>query len=282
MKVHLVDGTFELFRCFYGAPRATSPSGREVGAVRGLLQTLAALLRGPDVTHVAVAVDQAAAIPVREGEDPGVTAQHGLAAEAIRALGLVIWPMVKRYQADDALATAAVRWKDAPGVEQVVICTPDKDLAQCVSGSKVVLLDRIRARTTDEAGVLERYGVEPRSIPDFLALAGDAVDGLPGLPGFGPKSAGTLLRRYIRIEEIPGDASVWDVDVRGKERLARTLRERMKEALLYRELTTLALDVPLVETFADLEWKGAPRAALEVFCDEIGDRSVLDRIPRWL
>ncbi|HZU99984.1 MAG TPA: 5'-3' exonuclease H3TH domain-containing protein, partial [Planctomycetota bacterium] len=209
------------------------------------------------------------------------TSQHGLAAEAIRALGLVIWPMVKRYQADDALATAACRWRDASGVEQVVVCTPDKDLAQCVSGSRVVLLDRIRDRTTDEAGVLERYGVTPRSIPDFLALAGDAVDGLPGLPGFGPKSAGTLLRRYGRIEEIPHDASAWDVDVRGKERLARTLRERMKEALLYRELTTLALDVPLPETLEELEWKGARRDVLEAFCDEIGDRSVLERIPRW-
>jgi 5'-3' exonuclease len=281
MRVHLVDGTFELFRCFHGAPRATSPGGAEVGAVRGLLQTLAALLRGPDVTHVAVAVDQAMAIPVRAGEDSSLTSQHGRAAEAIRALGLVIWPMLKRYQADDALATAAARFKDAPGVEQVVICTPDKDLAQCVSGTHVVLLDRIRGRTTDEAGVLERYGVAPGSIPDFLALAGDAVDGLPGLPGFGPKSAGALLRRFGRIEEIPLDASAWDVALRGKDRLARTFRERKKEALLYRELTTLALDVPLQESLEDLEWRGADRSVLEPFVDELGDRSVLERVPRW-
>jgi len=279
VKLHLVDGTFELFRCFHGAPRATSPDGREVGAVCGVLQTLVALLRGPDVTHVAVAVDQAVAQRVEPGEDGALASQHGLAADAIRALGLVIWPMVKRYQADDALATGAVRWKGQ--VEQVVVCTPDKDLAQVVEGSRVVLLDRMRSRTTDEAGVLERYGVLPASIPDLLALAGDAADGLPGLPGFGPKSAAALLRRYGRLEAIPLEASAWDADVRGKERLARTFRERRKEAFLYRELTRLALDVPLQESLEDLEWRGADRSVLEPFVDALGERSVLERVPRW-
>ncbi len=241
--------------------------------MRGLLQTLAALLRQPDVTHVAVAVDQAV---TDNGE---IGAQHGLAADAIRALGLVIWPMIKRFQADDALATGAARFGREDQVAQVVICTPDKDLAQCVSGTRVVLLDRMRQRTTDEAGVLERYGVTPGSIPDFLALAGDAADGLPGLPGFGPRSASVLLRRFERIEAIPAEAKDWEVSVRGAERLARTLRERRKEALLYRELTRLFLDVPLQESLDDLSWRGPDREALERLCDRIGDRSVLERLP---
>jgi 5'-3' exonuclease len=187
--------------------------------------------------------------------------------------------MIKRFQADDALATAAVRFAREERVEQVVICTPDKDLAQCVLGTHVVLLDRVRQRTTDEAGVLERFGVLPGSIPDFLALAGDAADGLPGLPGFGPRSASVLLRRFERIERIPADAKAWEVSVRGAERLARTLRERKKEALLYRELTRLYLDVPLQESLGDLAWRGPNREALERLCERIGDRSVLDRLP---
>jgi 5'-3' exonuclease len=276
VKVHLVDGTFELFRCFHGAPLATAPDGAEVGAVRGLLQTLAALLREPDVTHVAVAVDQAVASP----DDP-LASQHGLAADAIRALGLVLWPMVKRYQADDALGSGAVRFKTAPGVDQVVVCTPDKDLAQCVDGSRVVLLDRVRKRLTDEAGVLERYGVSPGSIPDLLALAGDAADGIPGLPGWGMKSAAAVLRRWRTLDAIPLDHEAWDVPVRGAERLARTLRERRHEATIYRHLTTLVLDVPLPQTLAELEWQGADREALEQLTARLGEASVLERVPRW-
>ncbi len=204
MKVHLVDGTFELFRCFHGAPRATGADGAEVGAVRGVLHTLVALLRQPDVTHVAVAVDQALSPPRSElppGDEGALASQHGLAAEAIRALGLVIWPMVKRWQADDALATGAVRFAREPDVEQVVVCTPDKDLAQVVQGTRIVLLDRVRKKTYDEAAVLERWGVTPASIPDLLALAGDAADGLPGLPGWGLKSTATVLHRYGTIDE---------------------------------------------------------------------------------
>lgn len=277
MKVHLVDGTFELFRCFHGAPRATH-DGAEVGAVRGLLATLVALLREPDVTHVAVAVDQALPPRAAPKDDP-LAAQHGLAADAVRALGLPLWPMVKRYQADDALASGAVRFADAPGVEQVVVCTPDKDLAQVVRGDRVVLLDRVRRRVTDEAGVRERWGVPPAAIPDLLALAGDAADGLPGLPGFGLKTAAALLARFGALEAIPLEPAAWDV--RGAERLARTLRDLRHEALLYKALTTLALDVPLPHGLDDLRWPGADRAALEALCARIGDGAVLERIPRW-
>lgn len=282
MKVHLVDGTFELFRCFHGAPRATGPDGAETGAIRGLLQTLAALLREPDVTHVAVAVDQAVspAAPPGASDDELLASQHGLAAEAVRALGLVLWPMVKRFQADDALATGAFRFRDAPGVEQVVLCTPDKDLAQCVVGSRVVTLDRMRKRLSDEAAVQERWGVPPVLIPDLLALAGDAADGIPGLPGFGLKTAAAVLQRFASLDRIPDDPRAWG-DVRGAGRLAAVLRERRREALLYRELIRLACDVPLQESLEDLLWLGPDRARLEEFCREIGDGSVLERIPRW-
>ncbi len=279
MKVHLVDGTFELFRCFHGAPRA-QVGGVEVGAVRGVLATLVALLREPGVTHVAVAVDQALPPRAAAKDDP-LAAQHGLAADAVRALGLPLWPMVKRFQADDALATGAVRFAAVPEVEQVIVCTPDKDLCQVVQGARVVLLDRVRRRVIDEPAVRERFGVGPAAIPDLLALAGDAADGLPGLPGFGLKTAAALLRRFGGLEAIPLDAAAWDgVEVRGAERLARTLRDLRHEALLYKALTTLATDVPLPHTLDDLAWQGADRDALEALCARIGDASVLERVPR--
>lgn len=283
MRVHLVDGTFELFRCFHGAPRALSAEGVEVGAVRGLLATLLKLLREPEVTHVGVAVDRAT--PVRDAPSAGrsdpLAAQHGLAAEAIRALGLPIWPMVRRWQADDALATAAVRFAREPAVEQVVICTADKDLAQVVQGTRVVLRDRIRERLTDEQGVRERFGVAPAAIPDLLALAGDAADGLPGLPGFGPKTAAALLRRFGTLEQIPLDPAAWEGTVRGAERLARVLAERLDEARLGKALATLVTDVPLVEDLDALRWQGPRRGQLEAFCAQVGASELVERVPRW-
>lgn len=285
MKAHLVDGTFELFRCFFGAPRATVADGREVGAVRGLLQTLAALLRQDDVTHVAVALDQAMAVrprgpvPPGAGPTPAIAAQHGLALDAVRALGLVAWPLVKRYEADDALATAAARY--AGEAEQVVICTTDKDLLQCVQGERVVVLDRIRKRVTDEAGVLERFGVRPRQIPDYQALVGDPSDGLPGVPGWGARSTAAVLARYPTVEAIPADAAAWEVQVRGAARLARALHERRRETILHRDLGVLRTDVPLRDALADLRWEGARRDALEALCAELEDDSVLERVPGW-
>jgi 5'-3' exonuclease len=185
------------------------------------------------------------------------------------------------FEADDALATAAARFREAPDVEQLVICSPDKDLSQCVVGGRVICRDRRQRLDRDEAGVVLRFGVPPASIPDWLALVGDSADGIPGVPGWGEKAAATLLARYGTIEAIPGDAVGWDVDVRGRERLAASLRERREEAALYRRLATLRTDVPIAEGLADLQWRGARRDDLETLCREIGAEDLLARVPRW-
>jgi 5'-3' exonuclease len=290
MKVHLVDGTFELFRAFFGAPPAEDGGGRPVGAIRGLLATLVALLREPGVTHVACAFDHViesfrnelfAGYKTGEGIDPDLLAQFHPAERAAAALGVVVWPMVE-YEADDALATAAFRLKDAPGVDQVVICSPDKDLSQCVVASRVISRDRLRGVERDEAGVVARFGVVPASIPDWLALVGDDADGIPGIPGWGEKSAAVALGRYLTIDAIPDDAARWDLAVRGRERLAASLRERREEAALYKRLATLSTDVPLAEGLNEMEWRGARRAELEALCREIGFEDLLARVPRWV
>ena len=289
MKVHLVDGTYELFRAYFGAPPAQDATGRPVGAVRGLLATLVSLLREPDVTHVACAFDHViesfrnelfAGYKTGEGVEAELLAQFQPAEEAVAALGVVVWSMVE-FEADDALATAASRFRDDPAIEQVVICSPDKDLSQCVAGSRVICRDRLRRLDRDEAGVLARFGVKPASIPDWLALVGDTADGIPGIPGWGEKSAAAVLARYERIEAIPDDARSWRVDVRGRERLAAALAARREDAELYRRLATLRSDVPLAETLADLEWRGAPRRALERLTTAIGAADLLARVPRW-
>jgi len=284
-KVHLIDGTYELFRSFYGAPSARSPSGQEVGATRGLLRSLAALLREPDVTHVAIAFDHVIesfrnelfdGYKTGEGMDPALWAQFPLAERAATALGIVVWPMV-RFEADDALATAAARFSAAPEVTQVVLCTPDKDLAQCVRGDRIVLLDRRRGIVFDEQGVVDKHGVSPTSIPDYLALVGDSADGIPGVLRWGAKSAATVLSRYGHLEQIPGDAEQWDVAVRGKDALAENLQAHAEEARLYRTLATLRTDVPLAETLEDLRWRGPRTDELEALCTELGER----RPPRF-
>lgn len=289
MKVHLVDGTYELFRAHFGAPPAKGVDGRPVGAIRGLLATLLSLLREPDVTHVACAFDHViesfrnelfAGYKTGEGVDPDLLAQFQPAEQAAAALGMVVWPMVE-FEADDALATAALRFRDAPAVEQVVICSPDKDLAQCVVGSRVVCRDRRRRVDRDEAGVVARFGVAPGSIPDWLALVGDTADGIPGIPGWGEKTAAALLGRYGRLEAIPDEAGRWTVDVRGRDRLAASLAGRREDALLYRRLATLRADVPLGEGLADLEWRGALRPELERLAGAIGAAELLERVPRW-
>jgi len=289
MLVHLVDGTYELFRNYFGAPAATAPDGREVGAIRGLLRTLLALLREEGTSHVAVAFDQVIesfrnalfdGYKTGEGIDPDLYAQFPLAERATRALGLVCWPMVE-LEADDALASGAARFAGARGVEQVRICSPDKDLCQCVRGERVVLLDRRRKAIIDEAGVWEKFGVAPASIPDWLALVGDAADGIPGIPRWGARSAAALLARYRRIEAIPDDEARWEVKVRGAAGLARSLRERREEAALYRTLATLRLDAPLDEALDDLRWRGADRRALGALCAELGEDRLMARVPRW-
>lgn len=271
MQLHLIDATFELFRAYYGQPAHRAPDGREVGAVRGLVRSTAALLRDPAVTHVAAATDHVIesfrndlfpGYKTGEGIPPDLWAQFPLAEEALRALGVTVWAMVE-FEADDALATAAERF--AADSERVVLLSPDKDLAQCVRGQRVVTHDRIRGVTYDEAAVLAKFGVPPASIPDLLALTGDTADGIPGLPGWGRKSAATVLAAYHHIEAIPADPAHWTVAVRGRDRLAATLAERRADALLYRRLATLRTDVPLAESLADLRWAGVPRQTFERF-----------------
>lgn len=286
MRLHLVDGTFELFRAHFGAPGASSPNGMEVGATRGFLRSLLALLREPGVTHVAVAFDHViesfrnrlyAGYKTGEGLPPELLAQFPLAEQAAQALGVVVWPMVE-FEADDAIATAAARWSDAPGVEQVVICSPDKDLMQCVRGERVVALDRIRRKVTDEAGVVEKFGVTPSSIPDLLALVGDDADGIPGVPRWGAKSAGTVLAHYRSLDAIPDAEGEWGVSVRGATALAEQLRQHREEARLYRTLATLRTDVPLAESLDQLQWRGADRESLAAFCAITGDERFLERV----
>ena len=286
MKVHLVDGTYELFRAFFGAPRRRAPDGREVGAVHGLAASLLALLAEPGVTHVAAAFDSVIesfrnrilpGYKTGEGVDPELLAQFPLAEQITRALGVVVWSMYD-FEADDALATAALRYRE--DVDQVVVMTPDKDLAQLYGHDRVVGYDRRKGRFIDRDAVVERFGVEPPSIPDYLALVGDKADGLPGLPGWGAKSAAAVLSRYGHLEAIPVVASQWDVGIRSTGKLLDTLLARMDEALLYRYLARLRDDVPLAEGIADLEWRGVDRA-FEDLCGELGFVGILDRVSRW-
>lgn len=290
MKIHLVDGTYELFRMYYGAPSATDASGREVGATRALLRSLLALLETPGVTHVAVAFDTVIesfrnqlfdGYKTGDGIDPVLFAQFPLAERAAAALGLTVWPMLE-LEADDAIASAAAQLVEHPAVEQVVLCSPDKDLAQCVRADRVVLWDRRRDQTLDENGVKAKFGVSPRSIPDYLALVGDDADGIPGLPRWGARSAGAVLARYTHLEHIPDDAGAWDVKVRGAAALAETLRERREDAALYRQLATLRTDAVLGDDLASaLAWSGADHDALVALCEELDDRRFLERVPRF-
>jgi len=289
VKIHLVDGTYELFRAHFGAPPAVGADGSAVGAVRGLLRTLLALLASPDVTHVACAFDHVIesfrndlypGYKTSEGVPPELLAQFPLAEDATRALGIVTWPMVE-MEADDALATAAARWAEAPGVEQVVICSPDKDLTQCVRGGRVICLDRRQRKVLDEEGVRGKFGVWPTSIPDWLALVGDTSDGYPGIPRWGEKSAAAVLAHYRRLEAIPEYERQWEVAVRGAAALGASLREHRKEAALFRVLATLREDAPLAESLDDLRWQGGRRDALEALCVRIGEDEVVPRMPLW-
>ena len=278
MRLHLVDGTFELYRAHFSKrplmlrpsasarpPGDSSASSHPFKASIGLAQSLLALLKDPNeqVTHLAVAFDN----PIRcfrndlfagyktdEGVPPELREQFDLAEDAARAVGAVVWSM-KEFEADDALATAAARFR--ADVDQVRILTPDKDLGQCLEGDRVVQIDVIRKRTLDESALLARRGVTPRSVPDYLALTGDDADGIPGLPGFGEKTAAALLARYIHLDQVPLDAREWPAGLRAADRLAATLRERLPDALLYRKLATLVRDVPLPQTtLEDLRYKG--------------------------
>ena len=291
MKLYLVDGTYELFRSYFGVPPASAPDGRPIGAVRGLVQSLLVLLRDEAVTHVACAFDHVIesfrndlfdGYKTGEGVPQDLLSQFDLAEEAASALGITVWPMME-FEADDALATAASRYGSDDGLEQVVICSPDKDLAQAVDGSRVVCLDRRRNIVLDEEGVWSKFGVGPESIPDYLGLVGDSADGIPGIPGWGAKTSSALLARYSRLEDIPSDPSLWDgVSVRGAARLAGSLSQRRVEAALYKRLATLRRDVPLREDLEDLCWKGVPRGTFLDWCKRLGQERLMNAPGRWL
>lgn len=291
MKLHLVDATFELFRAFYspGRPMEHAPDGRPVNAVHGLVDSMLSLLREPDATHVAAATDYVIeswrndvfpGYKSSAGMDPDLLAQFRDAERALRSLGITTWAMVED-EADDALATAVARFGDDRRVEQVIVCSVDKDLAQCVDGQHVVLRDRMRRITYDEDGVRAKFGVPPASIPDYLALVGDSSDGYPGLPGWGSKSAATVLARWGSLEAIPESALDWDVPLRNASRLAATLQQQRDEAILYRHLARLKTDAAISGDLDALEWKGVPRATFLALCDELGFETVRQRVHRW-
>jgi 5'-3' exonuclease len=284
MKIHLVDGTFELFRHFY-SPAASIDQRwpEEVRAVRGVISSVLGLMEG-GATHVGVATDHVIesfrntlwpGYKTGEGIDPLLYSQFQPLEDALEALGLTVWSMVE-FEADDALAAAAAVAATDPRVDQVIICTPDKDLAQCVRGSRVIQLDRLRNVERDEAGVTAKFGVPPSSIPDWLALVGDSADGYPGLPGWGAKTAAAVLARYGSVEKIPRHAIDWDVPVRGATKLAATLAEHRDLALLFRRLATLREDAPVGTDVTAWEWRG-PTEAFEEWSDRLGPPSLLER-----
>ena len=287
MRVHLLDGTYELFRAHFGAPGRTAPTGEEIGAVHGLMSSTLRLLQDEGVTHLGAAFDSEVLsfrnelfppYKTDEGMPPELLAQFPWAEEALEALGVVVWRMID-FEADDALAAAA--WKYSDQVEQVVSLSPDKDMAQCVVGDNPVCFDRRKRAFMNEQGVWDKFGVAPESIPDYLGLMGDSSDGIPGIPAWGAKSSATVLARYGHIDYIPLDAADWDVQVRGAERLAASLREHRDDALLYRHLATVRRDVPIAETVADLEWKGVPRGRFHGFCERWGFTNLRNRPRRW-
>ncbi len=289
MKVHLVDGTYELFRNYYGAPPKKAPDGREVGATLGLLRSLLALIQISGATHLACAFDHViesfrnelyAGYKTGAGVDLELLSQFPLAEEAVSALGVVVWPMVE-FEADDAIATAADRFGQEPAVEQVVICSPDKDLAQLVSDARVVCWDRRREIIYDEKAVIEKYGVPPASIPDWLALVGDSADGFPGVPAWGAKSAAAVLTAYQHLESIPENPLQWELPAGRALRLSESLQSHKEEAFLFRRLATVRRDVPIQESIGDLEWRGAHRRLAEL-CQELGEKNLPARILRWI
>jgi 5'-3' exonuclease len=291
VKLHLVDATFELFRAFYSRPLEHGPDGRPTNAVRGLIESMLSLLREPDVTHVGAATDHVIeswrndlypAYKSSAGIDRALLAQFEDAERALRAIGLTVWPMVED-EADDAIATALERFGRDPAVDEVVICSVDKDLGQLVRGRDVVLRDRMRRVTYDEDGIVAKFGVRPESIPDYLALVGDASDGYPGLPGWGSKSAARVLARWGHLESIPAAALEWDVDVRNASRLAATLEQQRADAYLYRRLAILNRDADIggAAAVSDLEWRGVPREAFLALCAELGFDTIRERVHRW-
>ena len=270
MKVYLVDGTYELFRYFFAVPSAQDATGQEVGAVRGVLASILSMIEG-GVSHLGVATDHVVesfrndlypGYKTSEGVPPELLSQFPILEEALDAMGVKVWPMIP-FEADDALASAAAKAARDTRVEQVVICTPDKDLSQCVAGTRIVQLDRRRELIRDEAGVIAKFGVKPASIPDYLAVVGDSADGYPGIAGWGAKAAASVFSLYPHLEDVPRDWKAWNPAIRRARGLSESLLAAWDDALLFRTLATLRLDVPVFEIVDDLRWQG-PRA---VFAD---------------
>ncbi len=288
MKIHLIDGTYELFRAHFGAPPKKSMSGQEVGATLGLIRSLLMLLQTEGVTHVAVAFDHViesfrnkmyAGYKTSEGVDPIILNQFEIAEKAVSALGVPVWSMVK-FEADDAIATAVTKFKKEKSVEQIIICSVDKDLTQMVEGKKVICWDRRREILLDEKGVIEKFGVKPESIPDYLALVGDSADGYPGIKGWGEKSTASILAKYKHIESIPKDPKKIPLSLGRATTLLENLQTNYKDALLFRELSTLRQDVPLKESLKDLEWRGATEKFKRV-CVELREGKIVERVKKW-
>jgi len=286
LKVHLLDGTYELFRHFFAVPRQSDSRGNEVGAIIGVLGSVLGMLEG-GTTHLGVATDHViesfrndlwAGYKTSAGIEPELLAQFHPLEDALRALGVTVWAMVE-FEADDALAAAAQKAAESSAVEQVIICTPDKDLSQCVRGQRVVQFDRRKRETRDEPGVVARFGVGPESIPDYLALVGDSADGFPGVPGWGEKASGALLGRYRHLEKIPADCKQWELPVRGAARLAAALEAHRALAVLFRTLATLRTDVPVFSTIEDLRWHG-PTPEFEELARQLGVAALWDRARR--
>ena len=278
MKLYLIDGTYELFRANFGAPPRTAPDGSPVGAVAGLIQSFLLLLREEEPDFIACAFDHVVESfrndlfdGYKTGEDvpPDLFAQFELAEEATRALGIVTWPMTE-FEADDAIATAVARWKDDPAIQRLVICSVDKDLMNLVDESRVVLWDRRRGITYAEPDVVERFGVPPASIPDYLALVGDSADGIPGIARWGAKGTAAVLSEYGSLDRIPDSYDDWIVTVRGGKTLARNLADNREAADLYRTLATLRMDVPISESLDDLRWRGVLKPEYLNLCDLLG------------
>jgi 5'-3' exonuclease len=292
MQIHLLDATYELFRAHFGRPPHRDAAGRPAGATLGVVESVLSLFRDDGVTHLGCATDHVirswrnaryAGYKTEAGVPPELLAQFPLVELALEAIGCVVWPMVD-FEADDALGAAAARWAEHPAVERVVILSPDKDMAQCVrEDGRVVTYDRRKRAFMDADGVAAKFGVRPQSIPDYLALVGDASDGYPGIPGWGSVSAAAVLRRYPHLEQIPDKVSHWDVAVRGAAALAASLRAHQQEALLFRELATLRPDAPIPQRDPDeLRWPGARRDAVALLAERLDEPRLAGRVPRWI
>jgi 5'-3' exonuclease len=284
MDVHLIDGTYELFRHFFAVPSATDAQGQEIGAVRGVATSILSMIES-GATHIGVATDHVVesfrndlypGYKTSEGVQPELLSQFPILEEVLDEMGVVVWPMVQ-YEADDALASAAGKAAQDDRVTKVLICTPDKDLSQCVDGTRVVQLDRRRNILRDEAGVVAKFGVKPQSIPDYLAVVGDSADGFPGLRGWGAKAAALTLSQYPHLEDIPKNWQAWHPSIRKARLLSESLFDAWNDALLFRTLATLRLDVPVFDTVEDLRWRG-PRPNFEEYCRRMKAPDLLRRV----